>query len=128
MPQPQEKIKFQYSDALRGPIIISKNISIHPSIQSVIRASCLNRKFDLFREVTETFCGGRTFMLARRWLLEIKLYKERSSFREGKITKGFFFFRYFLHLHFQCYPKSPPYSPHSPTHPLPLLGLGVPLY
>jgi hypothetical protein len=38
-----------------------------------------------------------------------------------------FFIRYFLHLHFQCYPKSPPYPlPHSPTHPLPLLGPGVP--
>jgi hypothetical protein len=36
---------------------------------------------------------------------------------------------YFLILHFKCYPKSPPYPyPHSPTHPLPLLGSGVPLY
>jgi hypothetical protein len=44
---------------------------------------------------------------------------------------GFFyiFIRYFPHLHFQCYPKSPPYPPpHSPTHPLPLFGSGVPLY
>jgi hypothetical protein len=39
------------------------------------------------------------------------------------------FIRYFPHLHFQCYPKSPPYPPpHSPTHPLPLFGHGVPLY
>jgi hypothetical protein len=44
------------------------------------------------------------------------------------------FFLYFLldifpHLHFQCYPKSLPYPPtHSPTHPLPLFGPGVPLY
>jgi hypothetical protein len=30
-----------------------------------------------------------------------------------------FLIRYFLHLHFQCYPKSPPYpSPNSPNHPL----------
>jgi hypothetical protein len=37
--------------------------------------------------------------------------------------------RYFPHLHFQCYPKSSPYPPpHSPTHPLPLFGPGVPLY
>jgi hypothetical protein len=37
--------------------------------------------------------------------------------------------RYFPHLHFQCYPKCPPYpTPHSPTHPLPLFGPGVPLY
>ena len=43
--------------------------------------------------------------------------------------------RYLFHLHFQCYPKSPPPAspptplpPHSPTHPLPLLGPGVTLY
>jgi hypothetical protein len=36
----------------------------------------------------------------------------------------FIFIRYFLHLHFQCYPKSPPYpSPHSPTHPLSHLSM-----
>jgi hypothetical protein len=41
----------------------------------------------------------------------------------------FFFITYFPQLHFQCYPKSPPYPPpHSPTHPFPLFGPGVPLY
>jgi hypothetical protein len=40
-----------------------------------------------------------------------------------------FFNVYFLHLHFKCYPKSPPYPPpYSPTHPLPILGPGIPLY
>ena len=39
------------------------------------------------------------------------------------------FIRYFPHLHFQCYPESPPYPPpQSPTHPLPLFGPGIPLY
>jgi hypothetical protein len=39
------------------------------------------------------------------------------------------FITYFPHLHFQCYPKSPPYPlPHFPTHPFPLFGPGVPLY
>jgi hypothetical protein len=41
-----------------------------------------------------------------------------------------FFISYFLHLHFKCYPESP-YTlppPCSPTHPLSLLGPGVPLY
>jgi hypothetical protein len=37
-----------------------------------------------------------------------------------------FLIRYLFHLHFQCYPKSSP--PHSPTHPLPLLGPSIPLY
>jgi hypothetical protein len=41
----------------------------------------------------------------------------------------FFVIRYFPCLHFQCYPKGPPYRPlQSPTHPLPLFGPGVPLY
>jgi hypothetical protein len=40
-----------------------------------------------------------------------------------------FFIRYLPHLHFQCYPKRPPYPPsHPPSHPLPLFGPGVPLY
>jgi hypothetical protein len=41
-----------------------------------------------------------------------------------------FFIRYFLHIHFKCYPKSPLY-PHPtlfPYHPLPLLGPVVPLH
>ena len=38
------------------------------------------------------------------------------------------FIRYFLHLHFKCYTGSPLYSPLpcSHTHPLPLLGPGLP--
>jgi hypothetical protein len=41
----------------------------------------------------------------------------------------FFLIRCFPCLHFQCYPKSPPYPPpQSPTHPFPLFGPGVPLY
>jgi hypothetical protein len=43
-----------------------------------------------------------------------------------------FFIRYFLHLHFKCYPKSPlypsPTPPCYPTHPLLLPGPGIPLY
>jgi hypothetical protein len=45
------------------------------------------------------------------------------------LGKSIFFIRYFPRLHFQCYPKGPPYPPpQSPTHPLPLFGPGVPLY
>jgi hypothetical protein len=39
-----------------------------------------------------------------------------------------FFIRYLAHLHLQCYTKSPHTPPHSPTHPLPLFGPGIPLY
>jgi hypothetical protein len=41
-----------------------------------------------------------------------------------------FFIRYFLHLHFKCYPKSPLYPPLpcSPTHSFSLSGPGIPLY
>jgi hypothetical protein len=42
----------------------------------------------------------------------------------------FFFITYFPQLHFQCYPKSPPYPPpHFPTHSFPFFFYpGVPLY
>jgi hypothetical protein len=42
----------------------------------------------------------------------------------------YIFIRYFLYLHFKCYPESSLYPPPtlSPTHPLPLLGPGIPLY
>ena len=47
----------------------------------------------------------------------------------GLVQNSFFLIRYFPRLHFQCYPKGPPYPPtQSPTHPLPLFGPGVPLY
>ena len=40
----------------------------------------------------------------------------------------FFLIRYFPHLHFQCYPKSPPYPPpYSPTHPFPILAMMFPV-
>jgi hypothetical protein len=45
----------------------------------------------------------------------------------------FYFITYFPQLHFQCYPKSPPYLPsHFPTHSFPFFffffGPGIPLY
>jgi hypothetical protein len=46
------------------------------------------------------------------------------------VTKvAIYIITYFPQLHFQCYPKSPPYpTPHSPTCPFPLFSPGVPLY
>jgi hypothetical protein len=36
------------------------------------------------------------------------------------VNRSFFFITYFPQLHFQCYPKSPPYPPpHFPTHSFP---------
>jgi hypothetical protein len=36
------------------------------------------------------------------------------------------FITYFPQLHFQCYPKSPPYPPpHFPTHPFPIFFLAL---
>jgi hypothetical protein len=52
-----------------------------------------------------------------------------ASHRDDNGLTSFFLIRYFPRLHFQCYPKSPPYPPpQAPTHPLPLFGPGVPLY
>jgi hypothetical protein len=64
--------------------------------------------------------GPSTWIFMNR--VTLWLMKQRLFF-------NILFIRYFPHLHFQCYPKSPPYPPtHSPTHPLPLFGPGVPLY
>jgi hypothetical protein len=55
--------------------------------------------------------------------------KKESLFFLFVFVFCFFLIRYFPHLHFQCYPKGPPYPPpQSPTHPLPLFGPGVLLY
>jgi hypothetical protein len=55
------------------------------------------------------------------------------NFEEIEDTNFFIFnifITYFPQLHFQCYPKSPPYtSPHFPTHPFTFFfGPGVHLY
>jgi hypothetical protein len=62
------------------------------------------------------------FVLIRLMLLTEAIYRWQC--------KEFFLIRDFLHLHFQCYPKSPPYppSPISFSPPPQLLGPGVPLY
>jgi hypothetical protein len=59
---------------------------------------------------------------------EIKL--KTDTYIYSLIDARMFFIRYFLHLHFKCYPKIPLYHPPpcSPTHPLPLLGPAAPLY
>ena len=51
-------------------------------------------------------------------------------FHSSFIFLYFIFIRYFLHLHFKCYPESPLYPPLScsPTYPLLLPGPGIPLY
>jgi hypothetical protein len=55
------------------------------------------------------------------YLLGRKYYEVSMNFVVN-ITRllNCLFLRYFLQLHFQCYPKSPPYPlPHSPTPPTP---------
>ena len=50
--------------------------------------------------------------------------------RQPAYWENIFFIRYFLHLHFKCFPEGPLYPPPScsPTHPLLLPVPGVPLY
>jgi hypothetical protein len=53
--------------------------------------------------------------------------RQREQMREGECffwKKIIFLIRYFLHLHFQCYPKSPPYPP--PPLPFPLIPTSWP--
>jgi hypothetical protein len=58
------------------------------------------------------------------WLLLIVFLYWNLSICVWKPCKSFFFFNFFItyfpQLHFQCYPKSPPYPPHSLIHPFPL--------
>ena len=69
------------------------------------------------------------YTLAQLTLSYVPFHLSRATFYQGQLFFHFFKIRYLFHLHFQCYPKSPAYpTPHSPIHPLPLLGPGVPLY
>jgi hypothetical protein len=51
----------------------------------------------------------------------------KDTNEKGLPFSFFFLIRYFPHLHFQCYPKSPPYPPPTPltTHS-PFLALAFP--
>jgi hypothetical protein len=63
-----------------------------------------------------------------KWEMRLPFMQSKDKFSVHSLFFKFFI-RYFPHLHFQCYPKSPPYPPpHSPTHPLLLFGPGIPLY
>jgi hypothetical protein len=66
-------------------------------------------------------------MIAILWYYSLSTYIV-ALFR--LLISFFIIIGYFPRLHFQCYPKGPPYPPHpqSPTHPLPLFDPGVPLY
>jgi hypothetical protein len=62
------------------------------------------------------------YWLASPGLLSLHSYRTQDYHpRDGTTHNGpshsFFLIRYFLHLHFQCYPKSPPYPP--PPLPFP---------
>jgi hypothetical protein len=66
-----------------------------------------------------------------RILHYLEMYDVSSCLFYYKVHFFQFFIRYFLHLYFKCYPKSPLYShprPCFPTYPLLLLGPGLPLY
>jgi hypothetical protein len=89
---------------------------------------------DLFR----TISFSSVLLVQFCFLFHSQFSSAWSTILEGPmVTQSFFFnfiylfflIRYFPRLHFQCYPKGPPYPPpQSPTHPLPLFGPGVPLY
>jgi hypothetical protein len=63
-----------------------------------------------------------SFLSTLIWILRAKLRSQglckKLLYPLSHLTnQEFFLIRYFLHLHFQCYPRSPPYPP-LPT-PLP---------
>jgi hypothetical protein len=75
--------------------------------------------------------------MERKVLNFIREQKPNKQKKKSRINKNFFsnfiyfLIKYFLHLHFKCYPKSPLYPsppPCSPSHQLPVPGPGIPLY
>jgi hypothetical protein len=58
-------------------------------------------------------CGGD-------WLVDIVLPLGFKSLFVSFLFKEFLFIRYFLHLHFKCYPESPLYPPSALLHNLPI--------
>jgi hypothetical protein len=78
--------------------------------------------------IVRFFCGCGRSELSSSCLYQVLGQLSHLPSSDTVFLKNIFI-RYFPHLHFQCYPKSPPYPPpHSPTRPLPLFGPGVPLY
>jgi hypothetical protein len=64
---------------------------------------------------------GPVWSLAFQVSLEANSYPGTGKMLVFCFLFSFFFFmifliRYFPHLHFQCYPKSPPYLPPTPPH------------
>jgi hypothetical protein len=60
------------------------------------------------------------FILRREMEKRARVRPNLPSFFFFNFIFNFFLIRYFLHLHFQCYPKSPPIpSPNSPHPPTP---------
>jgi hypothetical protein len=106
---------------------ITAQWSIYPVSYIDQNVYCLTYKTKL---VTSHFNPQYTLLFSffGHNLREVKFQSEYNYVNESYLP-GFFLIRYFLikNLHFQCYPKSPPYPPHHfPTHPLLLLGPGVP--
>jgi hypothetical protein len=77
-------------------------------------------------QIASSFLSGWSTQTRMVWpLFRIRVHNSVNLI--NAIPLGIFFqifIRYFLHLHFKCYPESPlyPHPPCSPTHPLPLLG------
>jgi hypothetical protein len=68
------------------------------------------KNYNLFLETLFLYCSIPVFFYLFIFIFPLNLFKKI-------LFDIFFFFRYFPHLHFQCYPKSPPYPP----PPLPYL-------
>jgi hypothetical protein len=120
------------SRKLSTPILTCKHLAQVGQAGSGVRLQTLKSCLKWYSSSSKSLPlhGSKTFInKATNWDQGFKclVYEEHFFFF---FLFLFFLIRYFPHLHFQCYPKSPPYPPppHSPTHPLPLFGPGIPLY
>jgi hypothetical protein len=110
---------------------------LHHSRMTPIMGHVFNNSLTLPSQLDSSKGGSRVAVLGvQRWTVRsqtILIFSSVGTTASMSASLNILLFknifiRYFPHLHFQCYPKSPPYPhpPNSPTHPLPILALAFP--
>jgi hypothetical protein len=110
---------FRNASALLGVFCVQWTLSMVQWEDAVPFKASIQAQFYLGIVIVSSSC--QFDMPSKRTQLRNCLYLWGMSLRHFLFSFFFFLIRYFPHLHFQCYPKSPPYPP--PSH---FLALGFP--
>jgi hypothetical protein len=138
------KLSFSFIRPPRGHCFVHPiSCCLMCKIQPPAHVSCLSLIKNTQRQKRHVFlCVDMYGMKCTECCLEIHMLRILKFSLDYEIFFFSFFIRYFLYLHFKCYSPSwflfqnpptpsslsPPPSPCSPANPLPLPGLGIPLY